>query len=271
MLAFGILFGAVKALAMPCAAPDHPNEASVQMAEIENSTKRCPTCGETKPCERFGRHPRSRDRLNYICKACQAAHDSVRHAAFRLAHPEVVKARKAAAYRRNDAHCKAKAGEYRTANRARLSANNAVRYAQNKQQILADIAAWRAANPDRVKARQLAWQRNHRSRVKAINEAWKRANPDAIRAYGHKRRARQYASVESWSAADIRDIRRLQRDQCAACRTRLRGKGHIDHIIALTNGGTNGRRNIQLLCQPCNNAKHVKDPIDWMRSRGFLL
>jgi 5-methylcytosine-specific restriction endonuclease McrA len=29
--------------------------------------------------------------------------------------------------------------------------------------------------------------------------------------------------------------------------------------------------NLQLLCQPCNNQKHVKHPVDFMREKGFLL
>lgn len=46
---------------------------------------------------------------------------------------------------------------------------------------------------------------------------------------------------------------------------------HVDHIKALRRGGTNDRRNLQMLCQPCNNRKHAKDPIDYAQSLGLLL
>lgn len=59
--------------------------------------------------------------------------------------------------------------------------------------------------------------------------------------------------------------------KCACCRVRLRGKGQIDHIIALACGGTNDASNLQLMCRTCNSAKRASDPIEFMQSRGMLL
>ncbi len=48
---------------------------------------------------------------------------------------------------------------------------------------------------------------------------------------------------------------------CRSCRA----KGVIvpsvvpDHIVALTNGGTDDDENIQCLCKPCHDAKTVQD------------
>ena len=39
----------------------------------QTATKRCATCGETKPLEDFSPHPRSRDGRNAACKACRVA------------------------------------------------------------------------------------------------------------------------------------------------------------------------------------------------------
>jgi 5-methylcytosine-specific restriction endonuclease McrA len=51
----------------------------------------------------------------------------------------------------------------------------------------------------------------------------------------------------------------------------LKAGFHVDHKIALANGGTNDRSNIELLCPPCNLRKHAKDPIVWARENGRLL
>ena len=72
---------------------------------------------------------------------------------------------------------------------------------------------------------------------------------------------------------DIADIRRMQRDRCAnpKCRCKLNGRGAVDHIRALVNGGTNDRRNLQLLCKSCNSSKRSKDAIIFMQEQGLLL
>ena len=79
--------------------------------------KQCGRCGVEKPLTEFHRHPRSRDRLAYICKpcACEVARLS------RLANPD--RARE---------------------NHRQYSAANPGKYLHLQR-------AWRAANPDRVK------------------------------------------------------------------------------------------------------------------------
>ena len=65
---------------------------------------------------------------------------------------------------------------------------------------------------------------------------------------------------------------RLQKNKCAYCRVSLKSRVyHIDHITALSRGGTNLRSNLQLLCQPCNQSKHAKDPIVFAQQLGMLL
>lgn len=109
--------------------------------------------------------------------------------------------------------------------------------------------------------------------VRAYLSAWNKANTDKTKVYRNRRRARKVEAGGTHTAEDIAEIRRLQRDRCAnpACRVPLRGGGHADHIVALARGGSNDRSNIQVLCQPCNNRKHAKDPIAFMQEQGFLL
>jgi len=42
-------------------------------------------------------------------------------------------------------------------------------------------------------------------------------------------------------------------------------------IVPLALGGQNEDRNIQLLRAECNNKKNAKHPVEYMRSKGFLL
>ncbi|MBV8664615.1 MAG: HNH endonuclease [Hyphomicrobiales bacterium] len=146
--------------------------------------------------------------------------------------------------------------------------------------------AWRDANRGKVRKYKLESYYNnresYRERFRAyyvenkseMNEAsrkWRVDNPDKALANHHKRRARKERAAGSHSHLDVERIRKSQRDRCACCRSSLKGGGHVDHIIALSKGGSNWARNLQLLCQPCNNSKHNRDPVEFMQSRGFLI
>jgi 5-methylcytosine-specific restriction endonuclease McrA len=63
----------------------------------------------------------------------------------------------------------------------------------------------------------------------------------------------------------------LQKGRCAVCREALSKSFHRDHRIALANGGSNDKSNLQLLCKSCNSRKHKKDPIRFMQENGYLL
>ncbi len=75
----------------------------------------------------------------------------------------------------------------------------------------------------------------------------------------------------SYSTEDIRRILKQQRGRCAYCRDRFGNQFHIDHILALSRGGSNYPHNLQLTCETCNLRKHARDPINFAQSLGMLL
>lgn len=96
-------------------------------------------------------------------------------------------------------------------------------------------------------------------------------HPGVSRAHQANRRARVRGAGGRFTAADIAAILIAQKGRCALCRKKFgKTRFHRDHIISLADGGSNGRRNIQLLCEPCNLAKGARDPIshNQRRTRG---
>ena len=139
------------------------------------------------------------------------------------------------------------------------------REAQRKFYRSGKYAAWRKA-----------WMRANRKHVNERGYAYNRAHPEERRAVaaatGRMRRARKTSSTGRHTAADVAALFEAQRGRCAYCRQRLKGRArHLDHIIALSRGGTNDRRNLQILCPPCNLAKSAKDPIVFAQELGLLL
>lgn len=119
-------------------------------------------------------------------------------------------------------------------------------YERHKTQRLADSKAWDAAHPD--------WR-------PAYSKAYWRNNPEIAAKCRAARRARKAGAEGSHSAADIKAIRVRQNDRCAnpGCAVDLMGRGSVDHIVALVNGGSNWPTNLQLLCKPCNSKKRSRD------------
>ncbi len=135
--------------------------------------------------------------------------------------------------------------------------SNAQRPGRGKQ-TAAYAAAWRAKNPDKARA------------IRKRSEA---KNPEAKRARVRNRRARLRQAKGSHTAGDIEHLFKLQRGRCAHpwCGASLKSGYHVDHIEALALGGSNDPSNLQLLCAPCNRAKHTKSPITLANRNGFLL
>ena len=152
--------------------------------------------------------------------------------------------------------------DWRDANRDRDRERSRCYYQSNREDMLARAARFAAANRDNPAHREM-------KRQSALR--WYRANPDKAKATFHLRRSRRLNAPGHHTADDLVRIRTAQRDRCAYCETKLRGKGHLDHIIALARGGTNWPNNLQWLCQPCNSSKHARDPLEFARAIGRLL
>jgi 5-methylcytosine-specific restriction endonuclease McrA len=176
--------------------------------------------------------------------------------------------------------------------------------AQEQSRIQAQ--QWKQANPERSREIKTKWRETHREQHRAGNRSsarvsyakepekhrqrsrtyyrantetclefgrrWRAEHPERVYELSREYRARKEGAPGTHTKADVEDILTAQKHRCAYCRKKLRkGKMHVDHIKALRRGGTNDRRNLQMLCQPCNNRKHAKDPIDYAQSLGLLL
>lgn len=128
--------------------------------------------------------------------------------------------------------------------------------------------SYRRENRKQINVNSNRWYHNNKSLVSERNKTVYRDN-NAV--FSRNRKARKKNAVGKHTAKDIKEIYRIQKGKCAYCRVDLGTKYHVDHIVALKNGGTNDRRNLQLLCRPCNLSKSARDPIEFMQERGMLL
>jgi len=227
-------------------------------------TKICSKCGPTpKPITDFGKDAEKKDGLRTVCKKCTCA----RVAAYRAANPEKAKAACAAYRAANPDRGKMMAAAWRDAYPEMARASAAAYRSANRDRAKEKTAAWCKANPEKVKANNAAWYAANADKVNARRSA----NPEPNRIYCQNRRARRVNNGGKLSIGLSDKLFKLQRGMCACCNKPLGNNYHLDHIMPLALGGTNEDKNIQLLRAKCNLQKNKKHPVEFMRSRGFLL
>ena len=91
----------------------------------------------------------------------------------------------------------------------------------------------------------------------------------------HRRRHRGVTLVAAnaegtHTAADLKAILKQQRGRCA-CAVDIKTTYTVDHITALSKGGSIWARNIQMACLKCNTSKQDADPLEFARRLGKLL
>ena len=133
-----------------------------------------------------------------------------------------------------------------------------------------------AINNHAYKLRQVAkWQVDHREEIaeydrkqylngkKERTRQIVRANKERYNTYDRKHRALKANSPGSHSAKDVESILIKQAGRCNACNCPMHHY-HVDHIIPLVRGGSNGPENLQLLCAFCNVSKASRDWDDFL-------
>lgn len=102
---------------------------------------------------------------------------------------------------------------------------------------------------------------------------WRKKNPEKTKIHRFNSNLRRKNVLGKITQSDLDEILKLQRFKCAICKKSFTKKRPPtkDHIIPIAKGGTNYRRNIQLVHGPCNSRKQARLPEDFARMQGLLI
>lgn len=192
--------------------------------------------------------------------------------------------------------------KYETNNPDKVKENQKKQYEKNKETVNQRSKIWAKNNPDKVKEsskkfyeqnrdRMLRYQYEYESKISTIrmraeyrkdnkdrlylkNKEWEKRNPEKVLAKYHNYRARKRNAEGTHTGEDIKALFTSQNGICNGCGCKLQTSGrkkyHIDHIVALANGGSNYPSNLQLLCPSCNTSKRDKDFEEWKKYKALI-
>lgn len=144
-------------------------------------------------------------------------------------------------------------------------------YKRNKDKSRIGSQKWRRNNPDKVREMQRRNYYNHKEKRIAYINQWKKDNYENVKAWNRNRKAIKKSAEGRHTRDDIADLMRLQKGRCAYCEKKLKQDYHVDHIVPISKGGSNNKRNLAISCVECNLKKGSKTPEEWAAESGRLL
>jgi len=177
--------------------------------------------------------------------------------------------------------------EYYEQHREAKAEQNRRHYEKDRKAAAERTRKWREKNPEayrewREKHREVLTETVRRFRKKnpgagaEAAQRWRNKNPEAVRSFNRNRKALKKGAEGKYTAVDIKVIWKRQRHKCAVpnCPYPIASSGkhiyHVDHVVALINGGSNSPSNLQILCATHNLQKKDKDELKWANSHGLL-
>lgn len=98
-----------------------------------------------------------------------------------------------------------------------------------------------------------------------------RGNPITVATSKRNRKIKRRGASGSHTQKDLRNLYETQGGKCPYCKITLTPFGvkphnrHVDHMLPLSMGGSNGPENLQILCGPCNMTKGTMDHTTYLK------
>jgi 5-methylcytosine-specific restriction endonuclease McrA len=126
-------------------------------------------------------------------------------------------------------------------------------------------------DPEKARLKlRLSYEKHKESRAAAMKRYREREDKkELINILKRSYKARKRSAEGRYTIKDIYALFVAQDGKCLQpCGADIKNNYHIDHIVALSTGGTNWPNNLQLLCPTCNLSKGSKSMSEWLASRS---
>lgn len=254
--------------------------------------KHCPQCSTTKPFDSFHSSQDRKDGIGGTCKDCLKKIGPLRYQQAKLNGPSLIPPDEMTCKRCNitkpfnqtnfPVHPGCRYGmleickdcnyqntkKWVQKNRTRLNARHrsyyprrkqyfADRYQTRKEILHSYFKEFKLADPERVLDRNRRYSHTDNGRLH------KRVN-------SRQYQARKFGAKGRYTPEDVLTQYTRQKGHCYYCKKRVGKQYHVDHIVPLARGGSNGPENLVIACPTCNLRKGFKLLHEWTEG-GHLM
>lgn len=231
----------------------------------DSTTKRCTKCGEEKPLEQFPRAKQNRDGLSSWCRQCTNNQRKQRYQND-PAYKEQMKARTREIYHTDEQYrnsvkerSRKRSREMTETGARRNDEQRAKQRKWSKNRNPADVRRWKRAWHRLRYETDPEWREKERQRSKQRLKAIRSTAEGLERWRQYKRRSQHVRRIHQQNAgtytnAEWNELCARYNHRCLCC-----GESRpltIDHIVPISQGGSNTIDNLQPLCRSCNSRKN---------------
>lgn len=206
-----------------------------------------------------------------VSSTCCLSCDAEKSSKYRSKNPDKARASVRDAARKNADKRSESNKIWRSRNRDKIISDRVSYRENNREKVSESKKRYYLENKSYVDDKKREWALKNKKRLFVAQRAWRKENRERIRTSNRNRRAMLREAEGHHDANDIENLLMLQGHKCAHCSKSVKKKYHVDHVVAIVNGGSNWPTNLQILCPGCNMSKGAKDAIEWAQSRGKLL
>jgi 5-methylcytosine-specific restriction endonuclease McrA len=119
------------------------------------------------------------------------------------------------------------------------------------------------AHKDRIQEQHRAYRESNQDKVRAYFRKYREDHPEKMSALNRARKARDRGAPGVHTEQDVLAQHKRQHGRCFWCNCKVGDSYHVDHVIPLKLGGSNGPENLVIACPFCNLSKHARHPMDF--------
>lgn len=160
--------------------------------------------------------------------------------------------------------------------------------AAHRKEALERVKQWQAEHPEELRQATAKYYDKHREEQRQKNakyraenkekerrrvSQWNAEHREEYRAHRRNRHARKRNALGKHTANDVLAQYKCQHGKCYYCGKKAERDDqpyHVDHVIPLSRGGSNGPENIVIACYKCNLSKNDKLPSEWIDGGKLL-
>ncbi len=136
---------------------------------------------------------------------------------------------------------------------------------QNKEKVSENARRYHIENLGKSRQNGKKYRLRHPDKLRLKGQRYRKKNMDYFLNKARERRMRlMEVSDGSVTLQFESELLCLQEGKCAYCR-RLLTKKHLDHILAISNGGLHTWSNVHWTCPPCNISKFNNLESEWLQ------